>query len=245
VIGSMPSVAIYFGVYSYGKGVLIPYLDRNFGPSSSSKRKAGSVCHLSSRMVMILAVTSAAAVGNTVASFSRVPYEVVKQHLQTGLYANTWEALTRMSATEGWRAFFPQGGIAIQMVRDIPYAMVTLLSYELLKEALLPLKASKQCPDGMVDATTGALAGGIGSYVTNPFDVIKTRMQTNPDLYQGSMALCATDLWKEGNIWAFTRGSVPRLMHKIPANACFFLFYEFFRKALLVQDDMTVSKSRS
>jgi hypothetical protein len=26
------------------------------------------------------------------------------------------------------------------------------------------------------------------------------------------------------------------LLHKIPANACFFLFYEFFRQVLRVQD---------
>ena len=31
---------------------------------------------------------------------------------------------------------------------------------------------------------------------------------------------------------AFLRGSVPRLMHKIPANGFFFVFYEFFRRVL-------------
>jgi hypothetical protein len=43
-------------------------------------------------------------------------------------------------------------------------------------------------------------------------------------------------VYHEGGAVAFLRGSVPRLLHKVPANACFFLFYEFFRQVLRVQD---------
>ena len=39
-------------------------------------------------------------------------------------------------------------------------------------------------------------------------------------------------VWKEGGTAAFLRGSVPRLMHKVPANCFFFLFYEMFRRLL-------------
>jgi hypothetical protein len=140
-----------------------------------------------------------------------------------------------MAQQEGLRAFFPLGGISIQMLRDIPYAMVTLLSYEILKDALRPLKTKQHYPEGVIDAMTGALAGGLGSYVTNPLDVIKTRLQTNPDVYQGSIGICARDVWMEGGSMAFLRGSIPRLLHKVPANGCFFLFYEFFRAALHVK----------
>ena len=40
---------------------------------------------------------------------------------------------------------------------------------------------------------------------------------------------------EEGGPMAFLRGSVPRLMHKIPANGCFFVFYEFFQRVLRVE----------
>jgi solute carrier family 25 S-adenosylmethionine transporter 26 len=218
----MPSVGLYFGVYSYCKRVLIPFFDTNFGPESKYQ--------LPSRLVFSIAITSSAGIGNTIASFSRVPYEVVKQNLQTGMYTSTRSALSTMAKEGGLRAFFPLGGIAIQMVRDIPYAMVTLLSYEMLRESVAPLK--ERYPEGIVDAMTGALAGGLGSYVTNPLDVIKTRMQTDPALYAGSISMCAQATFQEGGAAAFLRGSVPRLMHKIPANGAFFLFYEFFQNAL-------------
>ena len=79
---------------------------------------------------------------------------------------------------------------------------------------------------------TGAIAGGVGSYCTNPMDVIKTRLQTNPELYGGSILSCAQSTFREGGAAAFLRGSVPRLMHKVPANSCFFFFYEAFKRIL-------------
>ena len=85
VVGSMPSVGLYFGVYHYAKqrgAALIK--------SKSDDR------FLSDRALSTLNVMFAAGLGNTVASFSRVPYEVVKQKLQTGAYATTSAAITQM-----------------------------------------------------------------------------------------------------------------------------------------------------
>lgn len=67
-------------------------------------------------------------------------------------------------------------------------------------------------------------------------DVIKTRIQTNSDHYGGSVVTCAQQVWSEGGPAAFLRGAVPRLAHKIPANAFFFLFYEAFRRILRVEE---------
>lgn len=77
------------------------------------------------------------------------------------------------------RSFFPLGGVSIQMLRDIPYAIFTLLSYEYIKEHWVATR-SRDDPDNrwLRDMAAGATAGGIGSYLTNPFDVVKTRLQT-------------------------------------------------------------------
>ena len=228
VFGAMPGVALYFGVYSYCK--------TNLGRTAFGNRHKLPTIALS------------AAIGNSVASFSRVPYEVLKQKLQTGAYSSTWEAFRQIAKAEnGWLSvIFPKGGIAIQMFRDVPYAVCTLLLYESLQSAykksrLRQATGGEKVHNGsrsVSDFVLGGIAGGIGSWVTNPMDVIKTNLQTDSQRYEGSIALCAKEIWADGGAAAFLRGSVPRLMHKVPANAFFFLFYEIFRRILRVNDEI-------
>jgi solute carrier family 25 S-adenosylmethionine transporter 26 len=220
VVGAMPSVGLYFGVYSYAKEKLSPYMQKNLGENDNIP--------ISTAAARTLSIGASAAIGNTVASFSRVPYEVVKQKLQTAEYASTMQALTHMYKSGGLRAFFPMGGISIQMIRDIPYAIVTLITYEYLRENWVNRN------DGAPwrDMVAGGFSGGFGSFATNPMDVVKTRLQIDPVLYQGNVLICAQKTLEEGGPSAFLRGSVPRLIHKVPANAFFFVFYEFFCRAL-------------
>jgi solute carrier family 25 S-adenosylmethionine transporter 26 len=219
VIGSMPSVGLYFGVYSYCKRNLLPILEKNLG-----EEKAG--------LARTLAVATSAAVGNAIASASRVPYEVVKQKLQGGEYTSTLEALRLMfQQPNPVRAFFPSNGIRSQMIRDIPYAVFTLLSYEYIRDVW---SSSVRSQNIWRDMVCGGVAGGIGSYLTNPMDVIKTRLQTNghTDKAANTIVQCATQIWNDEGAMAFWKGSIPRLLHKVPANAVFFVCYEFFRNIL-------------
>lgn len=204
----MPGVSLYFGVYQY------------------CKKKLGATAWGARHPLSAVAVS--AAVGNTVASFSRVPYEVLKQKLQMGVYRTTWDALVA-AAQSPLTMLFPKGGVASQMLRDVPYAVATLLVYEALQGAFAGTARER-------DFLLGGLAGGFGSWVTTPMDVVKTRLQTNSELYNGSVWKCASQVWREGGLPAFLRGSVPRLVHKVPANAFFFLFYETFRRILRVEE---------
>ena len=67
VVGAMPSVGLYFGVYSYCKDNLIPFFQTKF--SQEGERIA-----MSKSAAKTLAIASSAAIGNTVASFSRVVF---------------------------------------------------------------------------------------------------------------------------------------------------------------------------
>lgn len=200
VFGSLPSVAVYFAVYAYVRERLL---------QQSSQQQQRMLC-----------TATAAAIGNTVASVTRVPYETAKQRLQTG-----------QSALAGW-SLLSGRGIGAQMLRDIPYAMITLVVYESLQQRRKSKRVSS-------DFVLGGLAGGIGSWLTNPMDVIKTRVQTGGS----GIGAAIHTVWNEGGLSAFLRGSVPRLVHKVPANAFFFLFYELFRRLLRV-DTSTASRGK-
>lgn len=86
---------------------------------------------------------------------------------------------------------------------------------------------------GIKNAICGALAGGIGSFLTTPMDVVKTRMMTSTEYKSVLDAILRIS--REEGLLAFFSGTTPRLMHKIPANGLFFLSYEVLKTALGVK----------
>ena len=189
-----------------------------------------------------MAVLAAAAVGNTGASWLRVPYELVKQRLQAGMYeGSAYRAVASIYADAGVFGFFR--GVRSQIVRDVPYAMATLLAYEAARgyrkdartrtgvaRGLSEAAAAALPPPLWEDMLVGGLAGGFGALVTNPMDVVKTRVMTSTT--SRGFVQTATLLLKEEGPRAFFKGTTPRLVHKVPANAVFFTMYEAFRVML-------------
>ena len=220
---------------------MIPYLQETYG-SKRSDDGEGKAPIMSDNALKLVAVGISAALGNSAASAFRVPYEVVKQKLQTGQYTDTMTCLSAMFKADGMKAFFPSGGVAIQMLRDIPYAIFTLMAYEILRDNYVT-QAETTSP--FRDAVAGATAGGFGTFMTNGLDVIKTRLQVEPELYGGSVILCTKMALEEAGPAVFMRGIVPRMMHKIPANGAFFVFFEFFRRLLRVEGAHDVKGSKS
>jgi len=213
VVGSAPSSAVYFGTYHCCR--------RWFDGLGLQKS---------------VSILASAGIGNTVASCLRAPYELVKQRLQYGMYPNTWTALTSIVRDEGVQGFFMSSGLKIQMARDIPYAMMTLLVYETLQD-YVKKKHPRLLENGKkvwVDLAIGGIAGGVGTWMTNPMDVVKTRIMTAAVGPQGPplVTTTANKILAEEGLLGFYRGAVPRLLHRIPANAVFFPFYECFRDLL-------------
>lgn len=232
VLGSSPSVAVYFGAYSSCKKYLTSVMPEN---------------------LYLVAVALAASIGNTFASFLRVPYEVIKQRMQNGEHASTMEAIRHSLKTEGPLGLFTGGKLYSQILRDVPYAIVTLVSYEILQKLARRYREEsmrrEEAKNGIVsprgrkgtDALCGAIAGGLGSFFTTPMDVVKTRMMTDLSGTPGggsgysSITECISRISKEEGIGSFFIGTGPRLLHKVPANGLFFLCYEGFRNLLQVK----------
>eukprot|EP01084_Bolivina_argentea_P150622 263019_1 len=216
LLGSIPSVGIYFFLYEYCMQLW----------ENVPKRVPGTVKILAS-----------AAVANIFASYIRVPYEILKQQLQAGTYPSTIVAIKSIYKLGGLGGFFIPGSLAVQWARDVPYAMITLLVYEYL-HSILGNKKSKE-NDGSsekiphLNALIGGLAGGISTVITQPMDVVKTRVMTSSNSI-GMFATAYKALADDGP-FVFIRGLGPRLLHKIPANCIFFLVYETFRTLLRIE----------
>ena len=253
VLGSSPSVAVYFGVYSSVKTHLTRLL-----PADASQ------------FSKLLAVAVAASCGNTVASVLRAPYEVLKQRIQAGEHSSTLEAIRHSWRVDGPLGLLSKGKLSSQIFRDVPYAIVTLVSYEILQglvkkaiaaraaaeskakaggkrraapataaaavavkssrlAAVLPALLDRLSEKRVLDAFCGATAGGLGSLLTTPMDVIKTRMMTGDSGRYASVLDAIRVMYRDEGAASFLIGALPRLAHKVPANGLFFLCYESFR----------------
>jgi len=210
IFGAVPSVATYFGSYQYFRKIFESW---DWNPS--------------------FGIVIAAGIGNSLASGLRVPYETVKQKLQAGIYPDTLTALRSMHRENGIRAFFCKGGVGIQLIRDVPYAMVTLLVYEKL-QIYFRNKIDKKY-HGWMNIFIGGFAGGVGTWVTNPMDVVKTRVMLLPSEQYKGLSFIVSDIWVNEGACTFFKGAVPRLLHRVPANAVFFVVYEFFRTLFKIQ----------
>eukprot|EP00899_Mesostigma_viride_P021890 jgi/Mesvir1/29702/Mv00935-RA.1 len=89
-------------------------------------------------------------------------------------------------------------------------------------------------PKWQTNLINGAIAGAVASSLTNPLDVVKTRLMTHAGAAAGVGSVGAggsiqgtvrTLLANEGYT-VFLRGIAPRLLYKVPASAVFLVIYE-------------------
>ena len=94
LIGSVPSIAVYFGAYQFFKKTLSAHL----GPAWPHT-----------------AVALSAALGNSIAAFFRVPAELVKQRVQAGLHRSAAAAVCSIYKEGGLLAFLEFRSVLAQV----------------------------------------------------------------------------------------------------------------------------------
>lgn len=150
------------------------------------------------------------------------------------MHKSLLEALQYSYFHDGLFGLFLGGKLVSQIVRDVPYALFTAIFYDLLQKFFENLNKDKKVGElshQRQDAICGALAGGASTFLTTPMDVIKTRLM-NSDCRYSSFLDALTQISSKEGLPAFFSGVDSRLLHKIPANGLFFLFYEAFRYLL-------------
>ena len=105
--------------------------------------------------------------------FFIAPSDVIKQRLQLCQNLSTSQALKNMMQNEGisglWRSY------PVTVVLNIPFTAVVVCANENFKTLFKPWE--RQNPHLWYFICAG-IAGGIAGMITNPLDVVKTRLQT-------------------------------------------------------------------
>ncbi|CEG43537.1 mitochondrial substrate carrier family protein [Plasmopara halstedii] len=190
-------------------------------------------------MNKFLAGGCAGAIGISIAN----PVDVIKVRMQANrsgkLYSGVGDAFSVIYKREGFRGFLR--GMSPNIKRGFVVNAAELGTYDHSKELLI---SSGLLKEGVL-AHTGAscVAGLAGASASNPIDVVKTRLMSQPTdvkgkglLYKG-MIDCMHKTFLEGGAGAFYKGFIPNWMRKAPWCIVFFVTYEEIRSMLTPSND--------
>lgn len=163
----------------------------------------------------------------TVAGSVMIPFTVVKTRMESGTfhYRSVTAALGDILRTEGVRGL--GRGLGPTLVRDVPFSGLYLAFYDVLKSKT-PAWLSSSSPES-AHMLAGLGAGLLASIVTQPADVVKTRMQTGSMSGLGSTV---TALYREAGLPAFAAGLAPRMLRRTVMAALAWTVYEKINTSL-------------
>lgn len=169
-IGSAPGAALFFASYEMSKKHL-----------ASSEGSESPAVHL-----------VAASIGEASACIVRVPTEIIKQRLQTGVNNTFTQAIQSVHQARGVSGFYT--GYFSMLAREIPFAAIQFPLWEGLKCRWAEHQhVSTVSP--VQGAICGSIAGSFAAGLTTPLDVVKTRLMLGKDS-QGKVYKTASDTFK-------------------------------------------------
>lgn len=218
VLVALPSHAMYFASYEFWKAKL-----GGNGPGHNPTAHAVSGMFATAAHDAIV-----------------TPVDVVKQRLQ--LYGSEYRGISstvrKIAASEGWGTFY--ASYPTTLVMNVPFISAHFVTYEFLKRSVpeaLGLGSSGGAGHGSDDSgvhlLAGAGAGAVGGLVSNPFDVIKTRIQTNtvPANMRSLLGAFRSIMASEGAA-GFATGLSARMLYFTPSAAITWTTYEAVKRLL-------------
>ncbi|KAJ2357761.1 hypothetical protein IWW50_003620 [Coemansia erecta] len=215
LIRNAPGTSLYFYFLNHTKHVCLAAEQRVTGDAGRTR----------------LSATSNVAIGassRALAGFLLMPGTVLKVRSESSLYrhAGIAGAVRDIWRAGGVRGFFV--GAVPTAIRDAPYAGLYLLLYEAIKheERLIAHRRDVRIPETAVTMVAGIAAGLAASYITQPFDMVKTRMQLRP-LEYSSVAQSFAKIYSEESFRGFFRGISLRVLRKGVQASLVFTLYEW------------------
>jgi len=179
--------------------------------------------------------TAAAGMCATVVSDAILtPMDAIKQKMQLGVksYNGFLDCVRTVVRSEGFSALY--ASYTTTLLMNVPYNAIYFASYESLRRLLK--RGTEKEFDPFAHIIAGGGAGSLAAAFTNPFDVAKTRLQTQADVgrsYSG-MTNALITIWKEEGRSGYFSGIRPRIViHSVSAALCW-ITYEWAKHMLNV-----------
>lgn len=255
LVGVLPYSAIYMPSYEYAQ--------------ASLARVLGSGHLAGTRHVL------AGSIAGLCGSIVKTPVDVVKKRVQAGVHSNVLAALTAIYTDAGRMSRFGiisslYAGWRSAVLYDIPYNAIQFSVLDLVKRAHQCLLSGppyfrreiQQKPgvysgkklDPVSNIVVGACTGAITSLLTEPLDVVKTRMMTQPkaaSLASSSVSHyrnwghCVRTIIREEGVPALWKGSIPRMLWVTGSGAIWYGTYATVKQALQRSKRSSTNHARS
>eukprot|EP01132_Coremiostelium_polycephalum_P000687 gene687-848_t len=184
-----------------------------------------------------------------VGSIMRTPFDQVKMRQQVYHTSALQTYKSIIKSKNGYYGLFKFSYVSL--LRDIPYTALYFSSYELFRylekkyflytpnnniknnnsTSATTTIENKQKLKGIHNLVAGSAAGAISTIITNPIDVIKTKVQTSQNL-NITVSDAFKQIFKSEGVHGFTKGLLIRLIHIVPSAGISFASYEFFKNIL-------------
>lgn len=242
--GTVPSTlrtgfgsAVYFTTLSTIRQHATPLaLAASTSPSAGGRYSSSSSLPKLSNTANLLS----GAFARAFAGFLLMPLTVLKVRYESNLYSyNSLAGAARdIYQRERFRGFF--AGYGATAVRDAPHAGLYVLFYEQFKKRLSKMygrskgvavdgpQASSNMTSSLaatINFSSGAMASATCSFITNPFDAVKTRIQLQPHQYRNTFQAIRKMVTEEG-VRSLYDGLALRLTRKAISSALAWMLYE-------------------
>ncbi|KAF5280514.1 hypothetical protein FQA39_LY18036 [Lamprigera yunnana] len=159
-----------------------------------------------------------------------IPITVIKTRYESGVYRynSISSALQEIYRTEGVRGM--TCGLIPTLFRDAPFSGLYFMFYTQSKQ-LIPKDIFDTTYAAPVHFTCGISAGILASVVTQPADVLKTKMQLYPSKFNGVWSVAVYVHSKYG-FQGYFKGMVPRMLRRTLMAAMAWTVYEQVTKSI-------------
>ncbi|KAF7458377.1 mitochondrial carrier protein [Cryptosporidium felis] len=231
VFGNIPAHASMFTTYEYSRRLMLKVA--NLLENNDS--------WLARNMNIFNSLISPAVCGglSTIShDFIATPLDVIKQRLQLGTYKGMRDCITTIIRKEGVISFYRS--LPVTLFMNIPQTGLFVLINENLKSLVGDFK-KVSLKQNTYNFLLAGISGGVAGFITNPLDVIKTKLQTQAcyttqnDVFKvvyPSVRRTFVDIFKRQGIRGMYSGAIARAFLIAPSYALCWGTYESVKNLL-------------